>query len=52
MKKEYIAPAIESTQVEVTHMLLAESVVIDGNKTIDTSDVLGKDNNWDIWGAE
>lgn len=51
MKKEYIAPAIESTQVEVTHML-AESVVVDGTKTIDTPDVLGKDNKWDIWGDE
>ena len=49
MKKTYIKPAIETTQVEVTHML-AESLGINNEKTIDGKDALGKDNDWDIWG--
>lgn len=50
MKKTYIKPAIETTQVEVTHMLLAESLGINNEITKDGKDALGKDNDWDIWG--
>lgn len=49
MKKTYIKPAIETTQVEVTHML-AESLGFNKEITKDGKDALGKDNDWDIWG--
>ena len=48
MKKRYIVPALRVEEAQVANML-AESLVINGETTVDGSQALTKENDWDIW---
>jgi len=45
---KYIKPALRVEEAEVVNML-AESLVIDGDTTVDGGDALTKKSSWDIW---
>ena len=47
----YIKPALRVESAQVVNML-AESLVINGDTTVDGGDALTKENNWDIWSDE
>ena len=48
----YIAPSIKIEEAEAAQML-AESLAINKDKTVDGGDALTNENNsWDIWGDE
>lgn len=47
MKKEYIAPAVEIAEVEVSQMM-AQSLVISETE-VDGADAHVKDDQWNIW---
>ena len=50
--KKYFAPAIKVEGAQAAQML-AESLAINSDTTVDGGDALTKeDNSWDIWGAE
>ena len=50
MKKTYLIPAMQVEETQAAQML-AESLVINGNKEVDGSQALTKeDAAWDIWG--
>ena len=52
MKKYYICPATRFEEAEAAQML-AESLIIDDNTTVDGSEALTKeDNGWAIWDEE
>jgi len=47
---KYIAPTMKVEEAQVVSML-AESLIINGDKTVDGSQALTKeDSAWDIWG--
>lgn len=47
---KYIAPSIKIEEAQAAQML-AESLAINGDTTVDGGDALVKeDNSWDIWG--
>jgi len=49
---KYIAPAMKIEEAQAVNML-AESLIINGDKTVDGSQALTKeDNSWDIWAEE
>ena len=49
MMKKYIIPALKVEEAEVVSML-AESLAIDGNTTVDGGEALTKeDKSWEIW---
>ena len=48
MKKTYLIPAFKVEEAEVVNML-AESLVIDGETTVDGGDALTKEDSWEIW---
>jgi hypothetical protein len=48
---KYIKPALRVESAQVVNML-AESLVINGDTTVDGGDALTKENNWDIWSDE
>ena len=48
---KYIKPALKVESAQVANML-AESLVINGDTTVDGGDALTKENNWDIWSDE
>ena len=49
---KYIAPAMKIEEAQAVNML-AESLIISGDKTVDGSQALTKeDNSWDIWAEE
>lgn len=49
---KYIKPSIKLNEAQATQML-AESLVINSDTTVDGSQALSKeDNSWDIWGEE
>ena len=48
---KYIKPALCVESAQVVNML-AESLVINGDTTVDGGDALTKENNWDIWSDE
>jgi len=49
---KYLAPAMKIEEVQAVNML-AESLIINGDKTVDGSQALTKeDNSWDIWAEE
>lgn len=50
MKKKYIQPQTEEAFAVVQNML-AESLLI-SDDTVNGSDALTKENNWDIWSEE
>ena len=48
----YVKPAIKIESAQAVQML-AESLVINRDKTVDGNDALSKeDNAWDIWGED
>ena len=50
--KKYICPALQVNEAQAAQML-AESLTINSNTTVDGSNALTKeDNGWDIWGDE
>ena len=50
--KKYFAPAMQVNEAQAAQML-AESLIINGDKTVDGSAALTKeDNSWDIWSEE
>ena len=52
MKKSYLIPALSIEEGQATQML-AESLAINSDTTVDGGDALTKeDNGWDIWNAE
>ena len=52
MKKYYICPTMRIEEAEAAQML-AESLIIDGETTVDGSEALTKeDNGWEIWDEE
>ena len=52
MKKTYLIPAIQVEEAQAAQML-AESLAINTDTTVDGSDALTKeDNSWDIWSEE
>ena len=51
MKKTYLIPAFKVEEAEVVNML-AESLVIDGETTVDGGDALTKEDSWEIWSDE
>ena len=49
---KYIAPSIKIEEAQAAQML-AESLAINTDTTVDGGDALTKENvDWDIWGAE
>jgi len=49
---KYIKPSIEISEAQAVQML-AESLAVNGDTTVDGGDALTKeDNSWDIWGVE
>ena len=48
MKKKYLNPALKVEVADVVNML-AESLVIDGDTTVDGGDALTKEDSWEIW---
>ena len=52
MNKKYFAPALKVEEAQAAQML-AESLAINKDKTVDGGDALTKeDNAWDIWSDE
>ena len=49
--KKYIAPALREESAQVANML-AESLAINGDVTVDGGQALTKENSWDIWSDE
>ena len=47
MKKKYLNPAMKVEVADVVNM--AESLVIDGDTTVDGGDALTKEDSWEIW---
>ena len=50
MKKMYICPAFSIEEAQAAQML-AESLKL-SNTSVDGSQALTKENEWDIWGEE
>lgn len=51
MKKTYFAPALKVEEAQTANML-AESLIISDNVTVDGDDALTKESAWDIWDNE
>ena len=45
---KYIKPVLKIEEAEVVSML-AESLPIDGNTTVDGGEALTKESSWEIW---
>lgn len=48
---KYIKPAINVEKAEAAQML-AESLIINSDVTVDGSEALSKEDAWNIWGDE
>lgn len=48
MKKIYMIPALKVEEAEVVNML-AESLKIDSDTTVDGGNALTKESSWEIW---
>ncbi len=48
MTMRYIKPALRVEEAQVVSML-AESLVINGDKTVDGGEALTKENDWSLW---
>ena len=48
MKKTYICPALNIEEAQAAQML-AESLTINGDTTVDGGEALTKESVWDIW---
>ena len=44
----YIKPTLKVEEAQIVSML-AESLVIDGDTTVDGGDALTKEDSWEIW---
>ena len=51
MRKEYFAPALRVEEAQVVSML-AESLTINSETTVDGGDALAKEDSWAIWSDE
>ena len=51
MKKMYLIPALKVEEAEVVSML-AESLIIDNDTTVDGEDALTKEDSWEIWSED
>ena len=51
MKKMYLIPAMQVNEAQAAQML-AESLTINSDTTVDGSNALTKEDNWSIWGDE
>ena len=49
--KKYIIPALKVEEAQVANML-AESLVINGDTTVDGGEALTKEDSWAIWSDE
>ena len=49
--KKYIVPALKVEEAQAAQML-AESLAINTDTTVDGGDALTKEANWDIWCEE
>ncbi len=49
--KKYFAPAMQIEEAEASQML-AESLSVVSDKTVDGSQALTKEDEWNIWGEE
>ena len=47
----YIKPAFKIESADVVNML-AESLIIDNDTTVDGGDALTKEDSWEIWSDE
>ena len=51
MKKTYICPALNIEEAQAAQML-AESLPIIDDNTVDGGNALTKESAWDVWGDE
>ena len=51
MKKIYLIPALQVEKALVTGMM-AESLAINSDTTVDGGDALTKESAWDIWSED
>ena len=51
MKKMYLIPAMQVEEAQAAQ-ILAESLAINSDTTVDGGDALTKEASWDIWEAE
>jgi len=51
MKKIYLQPALKIESAQVVSML-AESLAINSDTTVDGGDALTRENDWDMWTDE
>ena len=51
MKKMYLIPAMQVNEAQAAQML-AESLAINSDTTVDGGNALTKEDNWSIWGDE
>ena len=51
MKKTYLIPALKVEEAQVAQML-AESLAINSDTSVDGSEALTKESAWDIWNNE
>ena len=51
MKKIYLQPALKIESAQVVSML-AESLAINSDTTVDGGDALTRENDWDMWTEE
>ena len=49
MKKMYLIPAMQVNEAQAAQML-AESLTINSDTTVDGGSALTKEDNWSIWG--
>ena len=49
--RKYLQPASRVEEAQVANML-AESLKIDGTTTVNGSDALTKESDWDLWSDE
>jgi hypothetical protein len=49
--KKYIVPALQVEEAQAAQML-AESLAIKSDTTVDGGDALTKEDNWNIWSEE
>ena len=51
MTMKYVKPTLQEEEAQVAQML-AESLAINSNTTVDGGDALTKESAWDIWNEE
>ena len=51
MNKKYMVPALQVEEAQAAQML-AESLAINTDTTVDGGQALSKEDDWNIWGTE